>query len=303
MLLAVAVAAMLTGCSPGGAGRAGTGEAPSTSATPTTSQRPAGTPAATIEKLLVFVVENHSLDQMRDEMPYTSALATRYGYADNYVGVAHPSLPNYLAIAGGDTFGVHDDGPPWLHRLSGPTVFGEAAGSGSTSKVYVEAMSSPCQRRSSGTYAVKHNPWAYFGDERAQCQRGDVPLDALTHDVASGSLPAVGMVVPDLCDDAHDCSLAYADAWMRRHVGAVLAGPDWASGHLAVVITADEDDGNHGNNVLTVVMNPALSTAVVHTRLDHFALSRSFAEVAGVPPLGRAASAPSLLGSFGLRAG
>ena len=28
------------------------------------------------------------------------------GVAANYVSVAHPSLPNYLALTGGDTFGI-----------------------------------------------------------------------------------------------------------------------------------------------------------------------------------------------------
>ena len=57
-------------------------------------------------KLLVFVVENHSFDQMREEMPWTFALSERYGYADEYTALAHPSLPNYLAMIGGGTFGV-----------------------------------------------------------------------------------------------------------------------------------------------------------------------------------------------------
>jgi acid phosphatase len=256
-----------------------------------------------VEKILVFVVENHSLDQMRDQMPFTRGLATRYGYADDYVAIRHPSLPNYLAIAGGDTFGVSDDGPPASHRLSGASVFGAAVRAGSTARLYAESMSSPCRVDSSGTYAVKHNPWAYFADERAECQRGDLPLAALDQDVAAGGLPAVGMVIPDLCNDAHDCSLAHADDWLRHYVGEVLQGPDWASGHLAVVVTADEDDSHHGNKILTVVASPAVQQLVVHTHLDHYALSRSLAEVAGVPALRNAADAPSLLAAFGLDVG
>jgi hypothetical protein len=283
-----------------GVDRQSTAPAPApTSATTARSSR-AATTGVSIEKLLVFVVENHSLDQMRSEMPYTRSLATRYGYADDYVAIRHPSLPNYLAIAGGSTFGVDDDDPPADHRLSGATVFGEAATSGSTAKLYAEAMTTPCQQESTGRYAVKHNPWAYFVEERALCQRADVPVETLTEDISTGSLPAVGMVIPDLCNDAHDCSLAGADAWMRRYVGEVLAGPDWASGHLAVVVTADEDDSHHDNKILTVVMNPALRHTVVHSRLDHYALSRSYAEVAGVQPLRNAAGAPSLLSRFGL---
>jgi acid phosphatase len=316
-------ALLLTGCATGSGGssagvasraptsQSATTQSPTPSPAPSTSgvtitpvpsptSRP---PRPRVDKLLVFVVENHSLDQMRGQMPYTRALAERYGYASDYVAITHPSLPNYLAIAGGSTFGVQDDDAPSGHQLRGSSAFGEAAHSGATARVYAEAMGSPCQLESAGRYAVKHNPWAYFVDERAACRRGDLPLTALAADVAGGSLPNVGMVIPDLCNDAHDCALGQADGWMRRYVGRVLAGPDWASGRLAVVITADEDDNHHGNRILTVVLHPALRHRVVSAPLDHYSLTRAYADVAGVPPPGMGASAPSLLAGFGLSAG
>lgn len=268
----------------------------------TVVDRPTGSrgAATAVSKLLVLVVENHSLQQMRTQMPYTARLARRYGYATRYHGVTHPSLPNYLAIAGGDTFGVTDDAAPATHPLSGPSVFGRAVRAGSTARLYAEAMGSRCQRESSGTYAVKHNPWAYFAHERRLCRRDDVPLRRFGSDVDAGRLPAVGMVIPDLCNDAHDCDLGRADAWLRKRVRRLLAGPDWAACRLAVVITADEDDGAHGNRVLTVVAHPDLRHVVVRGRLTHYSLSRSYAEVAGVPPLRHAADSRSLLRRFGL---
>ena len=74
-------------------------------------------PAATsstpkVTKLLTFVEENHSLTQMQASMPYTNSLAKTYGYATHYTAIRHPSEPNYLAIAGGSTFGIADDRSP-----------------------------------------------------------------------------------------------------------------------------------------------------------------------------------------------
>ena len=196
-----------------------------------------------------------------------------------------------------------DDAAPAAHPLSGPSVFGRAVRSGSTATLYADAMGSRCQLESSGSYAVKHNPWAYFAGERRLCRQHDVPLRRFRADVDGGQLPAVGMVVPDLCHDAHDCGLDRADAWLRKRVRQVFEGPDWASGELAVVITADEDDGAHGNRVLTVVAHPDLRHTVVRGRLTHYSLSRSYAEVAGVRPLRHAADARSLLRRFGLTTG
>lgn len=254
-----------------------------------------------VTKLLVFVVENHSIQQMRSGMPWLNRLAGRYGYARRYFGLTHPSLPNYLAIAGGDTFGVTDDAPPSAHQIRKPSVFGRAIRAGRTATTYAEGMTSRCQQDNGGRYLVRHNPWTYFRSERRLCRQHDVPLRKLKGDVASGDLPRVGLVVPDACNDAHDCSLAQADTWLRRHAGKVLRGPDFASGHLAVVVTADEDDGAHGNRVLTVVANPRLHHVVVQRRLTHYALSRAYAEAAGITPLRHAATSRSLLRAFGLR--
>ncbi|MFC8504726.1 alkaline phosphatase family protein [Pedococcus sp. NPDC057267] len=282
-----------TGVGPGRPTTAPTGATRSTGATSV------GTSAAPT-KLLVVVMENHSLSQMRAQMPYTEALAQRYGYATGWSAVRHPSLPNYLAIASGSTHGVTDDAPPAQHPLTGATVFGRALAAGSTAAVYVEGMGRACQPVPGGRYAVKHNPWAYFPAERAACDRHDLPLDALPAAIAGGTLPAAGMVVPDLCHDAHDCALGVADDWFRTWMTRIEAGPDWRSGRLVVVLTADEDDQSSGNRVLTVVAHPSLHHVVVSAPLDHYSLTRLYAEVTRTDPLGRAAGAASMAAAFRL---
>jgi acid phosphatase len=252
--------------------------------------------------VLVFIVENHSLDQMRGAMPFTIGLATTYAHADHYQALTHPSLPNYLAMIGGTTSGVTDDKPPAVHGLTGPSVFGQALAAGRTAGVYADGMPSPCALEDGGDrYAVRHNAWAYHLDERAACAQFDLPLTALPADLAAGALPNVGMVIPNTCHDAHDCSLGEADAWLQQQIGAVMAGPDWAAGRLAVVVTADEDDHDQDNLVLTVVAHPSLHGLVVHDPLTHLSLSRALSELAGGQPLADAATAPSLWDAFGLR--
>ena len=50
--------------------------------------------------------------------------ARAYGTATNFYAISHPSLPNYLVLAGGSTFGVADDDVPAAHRLHGRSLFG-----------------------------------------------------------------------------------------------------------------------------------------------------------------------------------
>ena len=50
-------------------------------------------------------------------MPRLATAADLFGETTRSFAVAHPSLPNHLAIAGGSTFGVHDDDPPAAPRL------------------------------------------------------------------------------------------------------------------------------------------------------------------------------------------
>ena len=256
------------------------------------------TPAVT--KLLVFVVENHSLKQMRNGMPQTFALAKRYGYATDYHAVTHPSLPNYIAMTSGRTHGVDDDSPPSVWKLKGSTVFSRAVAAGKRARVYAESMTEHCQLTSSGRYAVKHNPWAYFVDDRADCERWDRGLIAFHRDAKAGTLPNAGLVVPNLCNDAHDCPLATADDWFDAQMRRVFAGPDWASGHLAVVLTADEDDSKSGNRVLTVVMHPSQKGHVVTASLNHYALFELYEDVLGLKHSRKTPQSPSMAKAFGL---
>jgi len=260
----------------------------------------ATTVAPPITKVLVFVVENHSLDQMTSSMPFVHGLAQQYAYATSYTAITHPSLPNYLAIVGGSTFGVTDDRSPSAHRLRGPSVFSQARRAGHSVKVYADSAPRRCALANAGRYAVRHNPWTYFVSDRTACRRYDVPAYALGRDADAGTLPDVGMVIPNLVHDAHDASLATSDAWISRKVARIQAGPDWQSGRLAIVITADEDDHHQGNTVLTVVASRYQQQRVVTTPLTHYSLTRLLDDVAGVPYLRNAATAPSMTTAFGI---
>lgn len=263
---------------------------------------PAAAPPLPVTKLLVVVTENHSLRQARQQMPYTWWLARRFGYARGYRAISYPSLPNYLAMISGHTHGLTSDVPAPA-SMPGHTVFGRAIAAGRTAAVYVGGMTTRCGTSTAGGYGVARNPWVLFAPERRACRRGDLPLPHLWPAVRRGRLPNAGMVVPDRCRSGHSCALDVADAWVRRLMTRVFAGPDWRSGHLAVVLTADEDDRHHGNKVLTLVVHPSQHRRVVDAPLNHFSIARLYGDVTGTPYLHDASTAPSLSDAFGLPVG
>jgi len=258
-------------------------------------------------KALVVVEENHSQSSVLSGMPYLASLADTYGQTSAYRAVAHPSLPNYLAVIGGSTFGVTDDRPPADHPVAGASVLDSAIARAATAKAYIEDMPGPCTPVSSGDYAVKHNPWAYFADQtdRGNCRNFDVPTGtatggALYDDIQAGTLPTIGLLIPNLCHDAHNCPLSTADAWLQQWLPIVMRGPEYRAGRLAIVITFDEDDNSGDNTVLTTVIAPTVHHVSAAGPLTHYSLTRYLAELTGTPPPAEAATAASLGTAFGM---
>ncbi|HYS43648.1 MAG TPA: alkaline phosphatase family protein [Geobacteraceae bacterium] len=266
---------------------------------------------AAVHKTMVILEENHNRTQAEAGMPYLVSLENQFGKATGYNAITHPSLPNYLAIWGGSTFGVTSDCSVGSSGCipSPPSAWGQALAAGSTAKAYQESMTSNCQTGGSGSYAPRHGPWPYWTDstERAGCNANDVPMGTtvsgnLLNDINSGSLPVTGEMTPNLCNDAHDScggdALAHADAWLQGWVPKLMAGPDYQAGNLTIIVTFDEGDSNQ--NVLFAVIDPGLSAKVVTGSFNHYALTRWLDDNAGVSELRNAASAGDLRAAFGL---
>jgi hypothetical protein len=277
-------------------------------ASPSAARSPAGHASATgqVSKILVIMEENHSAGEVFPAgMPYLWRLARRYAYASDYSAITHPSLPNYLAIFSGSAFNDPPDCSPGPGcSYPGPSVFGQALARGKTARSYEESMPTPCDQSDSGNYAVRHNPWAYIPVEAAACRAGDVPAGtpsrgALASDIRAGTLPSVGLVTPNLVDDAHDGTLEQADAWLRQWIPVIISGRDWQRGRLGIAVVFDE--GDTSNQVPFVLIAPGLSGAVLHQPLDHYALTRLIDAIIGVPPLRQAATAPDIARNLGLK--
>ncbi len=233
--------------------------------------------------------------------PYENSLARSCGLATNYDGVAHPSLPNYLAATGGSTFGVADDANPAAHPIAAASIFSELQAAGKSWRSYEESMPGNCDLGPAAPYAVKHNPAAYYTGIRSTCAVDDLPLNGhFDQDINAGALPSFSFVTPNLCNDMHDCSVATGDQWLSTWVPKLLNGPNYRAGNTLVVLTWDEGT-TASNQVPTIVVAPSVRPGtVVGAALNHYALLRATEDLLGLGRLGAASTAPSLAVAFGL---
>jgi len=248
---------------------------------------------------MVVVLENREQGTVigNPQAPYLNGLAARFGSAQDAYGTTHPSLPNYLELLAGTTFGIDSDCGGC--RVEGQTLVDQLDAGGIGWKAYMEAMPVPCYRGvSSGSYAKKHDPFMYvshLADDPARCQRV-VPYNRLSQDLNSPSAPSFIWVTPDLCDDGHDCTTAVMDAWMAKNLQPLLES-SWFTDHGVVIVTFDEGtsdasccNGAHGGRITTVVVAQGAPGGLRSTvPVDHAGMLATIEDLYGVRHLGDAA--------------
>jgi hypothetical protein len=297
LVLAVATLALL-GCDGGGGGDGSEAETIGTAA------------AAKGSHVFVIVMENKEHGDVigSPSSPYVTSLARRYASAERFFGEVHPSLPNYLALTAGTTFGVKTNCTNC--QQSGTSIADQLEAAGVSWKAYMGGMPSACFTGAfSGQYAKKHNPFAYYRSvvsNRARCASRIVPEEQLGRDLRAGRLPTYSFLSPGLCDDSHDCSTATGDRYLARMVPPVLRalGP---RGFL--VLTWDEGVSNRGccgglargGRIPTVIAGPGVRRgAKLRARLTHYSALRAIEDALGLPRLRLAGDrrVKSLSGAF-----
>jgi hypothetical protein len=273
---------------------------PTPTATPTPVPTPTPTPGGgAIDHVVVVWLENEEATAITSSsMPYLYGLSTTYGRADQFYGVAHPSQPNYLAFWSGSTQGVTDNG---IYNLGAASLSSQMAAAGRSWRTYAQNYpGTGCNLGSSysgpvdgagvaGTYVRRHNPAMSFTSVSGSAQCANI------QPVANGDPSVhVAVVVPDRCNDAHDCSLATADAFLKGFVPQVTGAPDWA--HTLLVISFDEGSTstNGGGRIFTAVIRAGLSGVVSTTVHSHYSLLRTIEDLNGLPCLANSCSANTL---------
>jgi phosphatidylinositol-3-phosphatase len=243
-------------------------------------------PAAAATRVFVIVMENKSPAEALAGA-FTASLAARYGVADNYHATTHPSVPNYLALTSGSTWGVTDDS---YHSLPKKDIGTQLTDAGVSWRAYMQGFQPGGCLTSPLPYDPGHNPFAFYG---GGCPANVVPMTWLNADLG-GNMPTFAWLGPDMCNDEHSCPVSTGDVWLRQVVSDVMSSPAWTS-HSVIIVTWDEDDGSADNQVLTLVVAAGVGHRVSHATYDHYSLLASVEHLLGVGRLGRAATATPML--------
>lgn len=240
--------------------------------------------------VVVVVLENHaSVDVLGSpQAPWISQLARDGASFTRSSAIAHPSQPNYLALFSGSTQGVSDDACP--NTFAAENLGHQLLRSGHTFAGYSEGLprtgSDVC---ASGDYARKHAPWVNFSNLPARVNK---PFSAFPR--AFRRLPTVSFVIPDLCHDMHDCSIAAGDRWMRTRLDGYRR---WARRHGSLlVVTFDEDDGSDANRIATIVAGAGVRRGDDDQPVDHYSVLRTLEDFYGLGHAGKAAAAAPIRG-------
>jgi hypothetical protein len=238
----------------------------------------------------VLVLENHEYGDVmgNGSAPYINHLAHRFSLSRQSFAVSHPSLPNYLALLGGSTFGIHSDCDRC--SVSKPSLVDQLVAKHISWKAYMQGMPSPCfQGGASGKYVKNHDPFMYFrriAGNPGRC-RNVVPFTQYRADRGAGRLPRFVWISPDRCQDGHDCSLSTTDHFLHRIVPGLLRS---LGSNGLLFLTWDEGTSGNGccsraagGHVVTIVAGPgARRNAASSVPYDHYSILRTIEDLWGL---------------------
>ena len=218
-----------------------------------------------LDHVFVIMMENTSYDDLlspdNTNTTFIRRLAATEGLADNYFGVTHDSLPNYIAATSGQTWGSNSDDTAQAPLFDHQNLVDQLVAAHVSWKAYMESLPFPgdlVDTTPDGLYVRKHDPFLMYPDVYNNPARADnvVPLTQLSTDLSSGRVPQFVWVSPNICNDMHggaptcpypnsptDANQAAlykdGDTFLRTWVGAITHSRAWTC-HSAIFVTWDE---------------------------------------------------------------
>ncbi len=242
-------------------------------------------PVPAFSHIFLIVMENREATAVVDspDAPYLATLVSRYALAARYYGVTHPSLPNYLALTGGDTFGISTNCTNCPIRA--PNLVDQLEDHHKSWKAYLEGFPGGCfTGAATDGYAKKHNPFMYYTnvvENPGRCAR-QVSLSQLQHDLAQDSVPDFVWITPNMCHSMHDCLTLEGDQWLQSIVPQIRASRAWANRGVLFIVWDEGSTGAGccgqlgGGRVALFAISPLSKPGYrSETAANHYALLRT----------------------------
>jgi phosphatidylinositol-3-phosphatase len=238
--------------------------------------------------VVVVIMENRDYDLIigSSEAPYINGtLVPEAALMTNSHAVTHPSQPNYLALFSGSTQGVADDSCP--HTFGTVNAGEELIAGGETFNGYSESMPDDGYTGcSSGEYARKHNPWVDFSN---------VPSTSnLVYNGFPDPPSTLTIVVPNLCNDMHDCNTQTGDTWLKNNLPPILKYDKKHNGLFILTWDEADPDANGKNQIATLLIGPMIEPGKYDQDITHYSTLRTIEDVAGIPCTAGACKASAL---------
>jgi phosphatidylinositol-3-phosphatase len=220
---------------------------------------------APLKHVFVIMMENTSYDDLLSPSNTNTAfirqLAANNGLANNYFGVTHVSLPNYIAATSGQTWNSNSDDVAQAPSFDHQNLVDQLEAAGVSWKAYMEDLPFPgdtVTQTPDGLYVRKHDPFLMYPDVYTNPARAGkvVPLTQLSTDLSTNRVPQFVWITPNNCNNMHGGAASCpfpntpndanqqalyqdGDNFLSTWVGAITHSKAW-TGRSAIFITWDE---------------------------------------------------------------
>ncbi|PQE17171.1 acid phosphatase protein [Rutstroemia sp. NJR-2017a WRK4] len=256
-------------------------------------------PGAAFDRFFTIWLENQDDSKVEDNSDIQNL--TKQGILlSNYYGLTHPSQPNYIASISGDYFGLnHDEFVRIPSNVS--TIVDIFDSAGIEWNGYFEGMPGPGymgegstgQDGSGWDYVRKHNPFVSYDSINTNGTRLQrlLSLSDFQSAVEKNELPQYAHISPDMRNDGHNTSLAYAANWTRSFLTPLLQNESFMNNTL-ILLTYDESETySKPNSIYSVLLGGAVPKdkqgTTDSTVYSHYSILSTLQNNWALPNLGR----------------
>jgi PKD repeat protein len=250
-------------------------------------------------------MENHALSDIVGSATYMTTLANTYGLATQYTAVSHPSEPNYLALVGGDTFGIIGDGV-CCWTINSSNIVDRIESAGLTWQAWAEDASGSGTCSFRPPRSADHFGFLEFSDINSVSRCANFHSTQSSSDsefvnALNTNASNFMWLTPNDCNNMHDCSVITGDTYLARLVPKILTSNLFMTQKAALFVVFDEGSNSFPNDYVYSLWagSPVKSAHQSSSQYSHYSFLRTIEANWNLPSLtSNDANAPAMTEFF-----